>query len=141
MNIVALLVTDPQPPIAVQPRQRSLHSPAMAAQPLAALDAAPGDPGNDPSFSQRLTAERMVVALVGVQLLRPAARPARLPVVHGWDRVDGRLQQLAIVAVGPDSTAASGVPFPSTTRWCFVPCLPRSVGLGPTAAAPTAAPL
>src|SRR5215203_23967 len=98
MNIVSLLVTDPQPPIAVQPGQRPLHPPAMAPQPLAALDAPPGDPRGDPSFSQRLAAELMVIAFVCMQLLRAAPRPSRFAVPHRRDRIHRGFEQLAVVA-------------------------------------------
>jgi hypothetical protein len=61
MNIVPLLIADPQPTIPVQPGQHLLYPPALPTQPLAALDPAPGDPWDDPSLSQRLAAELMVV--------------------------------------------------------------------------------
>src|SRR5262249_48012454 len=100
MDIVSLLVADPQPPIAVQPGERLLYPPAMSPQPLTALDPPPGDPGGDPALPQGLATERVVVALVRVQLLWAAPRPARFPVVHRRDRIHGRLQQLAVVPVG-----------------------------------------
>jgi hypothetical protein len=34
------------------------------------------------------------------------------------------------------NTIASGMPWRSTTRWRFVPCLPRSVGFGPVFSPP-----
>lgn len=35
-----------------------------------------------------------------------------------------------------EMVAASGIPFLSTSRWCFVPALPRSTGLGPVCSPP-----
>src|SRR5947209_19616440 len=100
MNIVPLLIPDAQPSIAVQPRQRPVHSPGMPTQPFATPDPAPGDPGDDPTLPQGLATERMVVRLVRVQLLWPAARATGFPVAHWGDRVHRRCQQQAIVAVG-----------------------------------------
>jgi hypothetical protein len=59
-DVRAPLVADLQPPVADQPRQRPLHHVPVAAQPLARLDAAPGDPGRDAARAQRQTAARVV---------------------------------------------------------------------------------
>jgi hypothetical protein len=48
-------------------------------QPLARLDAAPGDPGRDAAPAQRQTAARVVVPLVAMQLGRALAGSARPP--------------------------------------------------------------
>src|SRR5262245_48852710 len=108
MNIVPLLVANAEPSLAVQPGQGRLYPPAMPAQPLIALDPLPSDAGGDPSLSQSLAAELIVVALVRMQLLRAAARPARLPVVHRWDGIDCHLQQFAVVAVGARQHGGQG---------------------------------
>src|SRR5919198_5706249 len=108
MNIVPLLVTDPQPPIAVQPGQGLLDVPAMPPQSLAAFDALPCDPRGDPALAQGLAAELVVVALVRMQLLRSAARSARLPVAHRRDRVHRGFQQFTVVPVGPRQHGGQG---------------------------------
>ena len=38
--------------------------------------------------------------------------------------------------LAPDSTTAKGRPLRSTSRWCLLPCFPRSVGLGPVSSPP-----
>ena len=43
VDVVPPLVADLQPPVAVQPRERPLHHPPVASQPLARFDAAAGD--------------------------------------------------------------------------------------------------
>jgi len=49
-------------------------------------------------------------------------------------RVDSSIVvSLTLAAV---NTIASGMPWRSTTRWRFVPCLPRSVGFGPVFSPP-----
>jgi hypothetical protein len=50
----------------------------VAAEPLAGLDPAAGDPGGDPTPPQHPAAAWVVVALVQVELGGPLARPARL---------------------------------------------------------------
>lgn len=57
-----------------EPRQGLLDDPPVTAQPLAALDPAPGDAGLDATAGQRLTAAAVVVSLVGVQLRGTLAR-------------------------------------------------------------------
>src|SRR6266851_10427589 len=112
MNIVPLLIPDAQPSIAVQPRQRPLHSPAMPTQPFATLDPAPGDPGDDPTLPQGLATERMVVALVGVQLLGSGARSSGLSIAHRRDRVHRRLQHFAVIPVGAGKHGRQGRALP-----------------------------
>ena len=59
------LVAYRQPPVAGEPRQRSLHHPPVPPQPLAALDAAPpGDARLYPPLVQSLAAAPEVVTLV-----------------------------------------------------------------------------
>ena len=60
--------------------------------------------------------------------------------VSGWRRgIEHRGNHRAVVSVAPLRRRASGVPSRSTTRWRFVPVLPRSVGFGPVSAPPFAA--
>ena len=47
MEIGAALVADGEAPKAIEPRQGALDDPAVLAQALARLDAAPGDPRHD----------------------------------------------------------------------------------------------
>jgi hypothetical protein len=101
-EVGAPLLADLQPPIAHQPGQRPLHHLPMAAQPLARLDATPGDPRADPPPAQRPPATRVVVALVAVQLGRALAGSARAP-AGPLDRRDGvhhSLQQHGGMGVG-----------------------------------------
>ena len=66
-----------QPPVAVEPRQRPLDYPPVSPQPLARLDAAPGDAALDAALAQRLAAAGEVVAFVSMELLlRPLPRAA-----------------------------------------------------------------
>src|SRR5947207_10967874 len=73
MNVAASLVAHRQPPEASQPGEGALHHPAVAAEPLAGVDAFAGDAAGDPAPSQVAAAARDVVGLVGVQPGRRAA--------------------------------------------------------------------
>jgi hypothetical protein len=61
VDVVASLVADQQPAAAGDPGQRALDYPAVAAQPLAALDPAPGDPGDDAALPAGAAAAGVVV--------------------------------------------------------------------------------
>jgi hypothetical protein len=101
-DVAAPLVAGLQSPIAHQPGQRPLHHRAVAAQPLARLDAAAGDPRDDPASAQGAAAAWVVVALVAVQLGRALAGPpgATVGTLDGWDGVHHGLQQHRVVGVG-----------------------------------------
>jgi hypothetical protein len=74
----------------------------MAAECGAGLDAAAGDADLDPAPVQVGAATREVLALVRVQLLRPALRPAaaaRAPADAGVG-VEQGFEQLTVVGVG-----------------------------------------
>src|SRR5215218_73323 len=110
------LVADLQAPVAHQPRQRPLHHVAVAAQPIAWLDAAPGDSRGDPTATQRPPAARVVVALVQVELGGPPAGPTP-PAVGTLDRRDGinqLLQHSESWVLAADRPTASGMPSRST---------------------------
>ena len=60
----------------VQPGQTALDHPALLAQPGAVGNAAAGDPRGDAALAEPAAMDVVVVAAVGEQLLRAAARPA-----------------------------------------------------------------
>src|SRR5690606_35170648 len=70
---------DPETLEPQDPGDGALLDPAVPAQVGLGLDSAPGDPDLDASPVQVAAAPRVVVALVRVQLLRPAAGPPRTP--------------------------------------------------------------
>lgn len=70
----------------------------MPAQPLVDLDASSGNPADDASLLQIVTAARVVVALVGMQLGWSAARLA-LQSPDGWQSIDAFLEHHRIVPI------------------------------------------
>ena len=70
-----LLISDLQPPVGTQPRQRPLDQPAVATQPPARVDALAGDAHLDPALRQRHAAPQDIIRLVVMQLPGPAPRP------------------------------------------------------------------
>lgn len=73
--------------------------PAMAPQPIIALNSSAGDPNLDASAPEMLPAACEVVALVRMQLGRPAARPAALA-PHIGQGIDQLLEDHRVVPVG-----------------------------------------
>jgi hypothetical protein len=73
MNIEPSLVTNGQPPEAVEPGKRPLHNPPMPPQLLAALDATPGDTRYDASLAQSLPVSLGVIPFVSMHLVRALA--------------------------------------------------------------------
>ncbi len=86
MNVISPLITNPQSAVAVQPCTRPLYYPAVAPQPLAAIEAAPRDPRLDAPPAKRTAQGSRVISLISMQLLRAPARPPRCA---SPDRLDG----------------------------------------------------
>ena len=89
-DVEPALVANGEPAEAVHPSESALDDPAVATEPLAAVDAAPGDAGRHAALTAGAPASAMIIGLVGMELVRPTARapwPAR-------DRRDGIEQWL-----------------------------------------------
>ena len=99
MYVIPPLIADPQPSIPIEPGQGTLDYPAMAAQALAAFDPTACNAVDDPPRSECATALIEVVTFVRVHLLGATPRCPTLAVVHERNRVDGRLQHLAVMNV------------------------------------------
>ena len=87
---------------AQQPGQRPLDLPTMATQPGVGLHPTAGDPRRDPAPAQQLSATRVVLSFVAMQLGWPLARSTR-PTAwpdHRQHRIDQLFQQLGIMGVG-----------------------------------------
>ncbi len=99
MDVGAALVADGEAAEAVEPGERPFDDPAVAAEPVAALDPAPGDARFDVAAAATATAAAMVKGLVGVQLVRPAPWSPARP-LDRRDGIEHRLQHHAVVPVG-----------------------------------------
>lgn len=75
MNVDAALKANTQLAEGGQPGVRSLDHPAMTPEPVVAFDAAPGNTRRDAQLAQVGAATGKVIALVGMQLVRPASGP------------------------------------------------------------------
>lgn len=110
MDVVPALIADGQAPELTQPRQGPLDHPAVASQPLAAVDAFAGDPHLDPAPVQEAAAARDVVRLVGMQLDRALPRTSA-SALDGRDAIDHLLEYGAVVAIRPGQpTRQRGAP-------------------------------
>jgi hypothetical protein len=72
----------------------------VLAKPLAALDAAPGNPWDDATGAAFPAAAAIIVGLVGVQLGRPAAGPSPPSNPNTRHSIQGGDQHTAVMAVG-----------------------------------------
>lgn len=82
-----------------KPRQCPLYYPPVASQLLATVDAPSGYLRLNAPLSQELSAARVIVAFVGVELFGPSARPTAFT-LHRRDRVDEVFEHLGVVHVG-----------------------------------------
>jgi hypothetical protein len=81
VDVEPTLVADGEPAKLPQPGQRALDDPAVAPEPVTRLDADARETAADVVALTVASAVRLVVALVAVQLRRPAARMST-PVVR-----------------------------------------------------------
>jgi hypothetical protein len=87
-EVGALPVADRQAAEAGQSGQLALDSPAVVDEPLAALNAAPGDPGRDAASPALAPAAAKIVALVGVQPVWSAPRATPPTCAHARHRIE-----------------------------------------------------
>ena len=99
MNVDASLEANPQLAEGSEPGVGSLDDPSVRAELVVALDASASNAVLDAAPLRVRAAARVVVAFVGVQLGRPAARPPGLA-GHSRQRIDQRLEEHRVVAVG-----------------------------------------
>jgi hypothetical protein len=99
VNVGVALVTDSQPAVRREPRQCPLDHPPASSQSAAGVFAPPGDADLYPSSVECPTAEREVVTLIRVQLLRSLPRSTSAT-FDRRDRVKQLLEHLAVVDVG-----------------------------------------
>ena len=99
MDVRPPLITHLQPPEAVQPRQRALHHPAIAAQALAGLDPLAGDARRDASTATRPPIGGVVIRFVGMQLLWPFAWSSA-SASNRRDGIQSSGEHLAVVHIG-----------------------------------------
>lgn len=84
---------------ACEPSQGAFDDPAVAAEPVGAVNATAGNARLDTAHAAGLAAGGVVVGLVGVQLRGASARPAAAP-ADGTHRVQHWPQEAAVVPVG-----------------------------------------
>jgi len=99
MNVDAALEASPQLAECSQPGVRALDHPAMTPKPIIALDAAPGNTRPDAQLAQVGAATGKVIALVGMQLVRPASGPTATA-AHHRQGIDQLLEHHRVMPVG-----------------------------------------
>lgn len=99
MQFCATLIANAQAPIAMQPGEGALDDPAPAPEAFTRFLSAPRNAHCDASLAQQVTAERIVIPLVGMQLVRPTAWSSR----QSCHRRQGSHQRSKHLAVMPIS--------------------------------------
>lgn len=100
MNVDATLETGAQLTESGQPGMGTLDYPPMAPEPVVALDAFAGNTICNTAALEVGAAPGVVIALVRMQLVGPAARPARFS-THSRQGIDQFLENHRIMAIGP----------------------------------------
>ena len=109
VDVGSPLVAHAQAAKAVEPGERAFHDPAMAAELLRTVLPATSDAWRDPTLAQGCPAARVVVALVGVQLLGPVAWTTSMS-SDGRDGIESYLQHLGVMHVGGRKYGGQGQP-------------------------------
>lgn len=103
VDVCTPLIADLESPKAIEPRECSLHHPAMSSKPLARLDAAPRNARGDTARAQCPTAACVIIPLIGMQLHGPLAWPSTSLSSQSQrrDGVNSFFEPLRIVDIGP----------------------------------------
>ena len=99
MKIGQTLIADDQAAEAIDPGEGPLHRPSGAPELVAGVNTAPGDATDDPTPAQIGPTARVIVGLVGMQLVRTLPRSATRS-GDRFDRLDQGLEDLRVVDVG-----------------------------------------
>ena len=99
MKVKSAFIADAQAVHPRKPSQRALDHPAVAPQPLAAFNTSAGNARDDAALPASVAAAPMVIRLVGVQLVRPAPRPAAPALDRGY-RIKQLGQRHTVMHVG-----------------------------------------
>lgn len=98
--IGATLIADAQLPERVEPSQGPLDYPTMTPKTFFRFHAPAGTARHDAASARIVPAFRVIVALVGVNLVGSFPRPAQLA-ADGWERIEHGLEQHGVVGVAP----------------------------------------
>src|SRR5688500_1527767 len=99
MDISTTFIANLEPTKAVEPRKRAFDHPAVTTQALACVNPASCNAGLDAACAAGLAAARVVVALVGVQFVRPLARSSA-PLANRRDGIQHRFEHFGVVQIG-----------------------------------------
>ena len=98
MDVIAPLVAGDEAAEASEPGQGPLDHPTVSAEAIGALDAAPGDAGAYAAPAAVVAAPPVIEALVAVQLVGTAARPATTA-AHRRHGVEHGLEEATVMNV------------------------------------------
>lgn len=99
MNVGSAFIAHNEAAELIEPRETAFDDPTMAPEFALALNPAAGNAWDDPAMAQRAPGDRIVVPLVGVELVRALARSAAWP-ADRCNAVNERDQPGTVVDVG-----------------------------------------
>lgn len=137
MGLGRSLVAYAQTPILSKPGKRSFDYPALAAEAGAVGSHSFCDQRPDLLAAECLPMRFRVVAAVGEQHAGRLRGLPTTPRIGGIASTSGS-SWVTSCALAPVSRQASGMPLASVIRWCLLPSLRRSTGLGPVFSPPKA---
>jgi len=133
VDVLAGVGADDEAATVVQPGEGAFDDPAVMPESGAVFGLAAGADRLDAALPDEAAGLVVVVASIGDQRWWSTSWPSD-PAAHGWHAVEQSKQLSDVVRLPPVSVQASGIPPPSTSRWCLLPRRPRSTGLGPVLA-------
>ena len=119
--------------VGMQPGDRALYDPALFSEAGSVAGLLSGDPGCDAAVAEFFAVAFGVICPVGVQP-RGCGTCRGGPV--GGARSTSSVSCVTSWRCPPVRATASGVPLPSTIRWCLLPRRRRSTGEGPVCSPP-----
>ncbi len=134
MDIVAAVGADEEAAAVVDPGERALDDPAVAAESGAVLGLSACDQRLDAPLPEQVAVLIAVVAAVGDQ--GPRSAPGKAGPRSGGTRSSSSSSSVTSLRLPPVSVQARGIPVRSTSRWCLLPARPRSTELKPVLAPP-----
>ena len=136
MNIDSTVGPNPEFPLRMQPRQRSLHNPTADPQPAAMLRTAPRSRTARSRAVAASTLRFRVIAPVAIQAVRAAARPTRLA-AYRRDRLDQPPELRDLIHVGGGRRRGQRHAVPIGQDAMLAPLFPpvHRAGAGPFATA------
>ncbi len=130
MDVRAPLISYGETPEAVEPCEGAFDYPSMPTELVLALDSLARNTREDAALAASFAATRVIASLVGMALVGPSLRAARLS-ANRRNGVGNIGKHRAVMDVGTCQPGGKWNTAPVCHEMPFRPRLPRSIGFGP----------